>query len=169
VTKAAEAPSGLRTFAVVSAALAAAVAAVLAAAPQQASEAGSTESMKGRVVLITGSTDGLGREVAFRTGARGAGGDEVGREIESRGGSARFYAADLASLAQVRQLAEAVLRDYDRLDVLVNNAGIWINSGDRQVSADGHEMHFAVNYLSGFLLTRLLLPRIVESAPSGAS
>ena len=133
--------------------------------------------MKGKVVLITGSTDGLGREVATRVGALGAHvivhgrnrerGQAVVQEITNNGrGSARFYAADLASLAAVRQLADAILRDYDRLDLLVNNAGIWLSSGGRQVSADGHEMHFAVNYLSGFLLTHLLLPRLVESAPS---
>ena len=132
--------------------------------------------MKGQVVLITGSTDGLGREVARRVAAAGAHvivhGRNAGRgaalvdEITKAGkGSARFYAADLASLAQVRQFADAVQRDYKRLDVLVNNAGIWLQ-GPRQVSADGHELHFAVNYLSGVLLTRLLLPVIVQSAPS---
>jgi NAD(P)-dependent dehydrogenase (short-subunit alcohol dehydrogenase family) len=63
-------------------------------------------------------------------------------------------------------LGEAILRDYDRLDVLVNNAGIWLARGDRQVSVDGHELHFAVNYLSGFLLTRMLLPRLLRSTPS---
>jgi NAD(P)-dependent dehydrogenase (short-subunit alcohol dehydrogenase family) len=134
------------------------------------------ESMKGRVVLITGSTDGLGREVARRVAAAGAHvivhgrnaerGNALVQEIAKQGnGSARFYAADLASLAQVRQLADAVRRDYQRLDVLVNNAGIWIQ-GARQTSADGHELHFAVNYLSGFLLTRMLLPLIEASAPS---
>ena len=61
-------------------------------------------------------------------------------------------------------LAQAILRDYDRLDVLVNNAGVLLR--DRQVSKDGHELHFAVNYLSPLLLTRTLLPRIVASAPS---
>ena len=132
--------------------------------------------MKGQVVLITGSTDGLGREVARRVGALGAHvivhgrnaerGSAVVQEIVKGGkGSARFYAADLASLAQVRQLAEAVRRDHKRLDVLVNNAGVWIQ-GARQTSADGHELHFAVNYLSGFLLTRMLLPLIESSAPS---
>ena len=80
-------------------------------------------------------------------------------------GSARFYAADLASLADVRQLAQAILRDTPRIDVLVNNAGVW-NRGERQVSRDGHELHFAVNYLSGYLHTRMLLPRIVDSAPA---
>ena len=132
-------------------------------------------SMQGKVVMITGSTDGLGREVALRVAALGAHvivhgrnqerGRAVVAEIEKDGtGSARFYAADLASLEEVRTLAGAVLRDYDRIDVLVNNAGVLLR--DRQVSRDGHELHFAVNYLSGFLLTRTLLPAIVAGAPS---
>jgi NAD(P)-dependent dehydrogenase (short-subunit alcohol dehydrogenase family) len=132
--------------------------------------------MDGEIVLVTGSTDGLGREVALRLAARGAHvivhgrneerGAQVVAEIAADGrGSARFYAADLASFDQVRALAERVLADYDRLDVLVNNAGIWLE-GPRQESADGHELHFQVNYLSGFLLTRLLLPRLTESAPA---
>ena len=131
--------------------------------------------MKGKTVLVTGSTDGLGREVARRVAALGAHvivhgrnqerGKAVVDEIAKDGkGSARFYAADFASLDEVRKLAQAVARDYERIDVLVNNAGIWIR--DRQVSKDGHELHFAVNYLSGFLLTRMLLPKIVAGAPS---
>ena len=131
--------------------------------------------MKGKVVMVTGSTDGLGREVARRVAALGAHvivhgrnqerGKEVVSEIAKDGkGTARFYAADFASLAEVRTLAQAINRDYNRIDVLVNNAGIWIK--DRQVSKDGHELHFAVNYLAGFLLTRALLPKIVASAPS---
>ena len=131
--------------------------------------------LKGKVVLVTGSTDGLGREVALRSAALGAAvivhgrnqerGKAVVGEITKGGkGSARFYAADLSSLAEVRTLAQAINRDYDRIDVLVNNAGIWLR--DRQVSKDGHEMHFAVNYLAGFLLTRSLLPKIIASAPS---
>ena len=134
-------------------------------------------SMKGRVVLITGSTDGLGREVARRVAALGAHvivhgrnrdrGTALVSEIERSGkGSARFYAADFSSLAEVRKFADAIGRDYPSLHVLVNNAGIWLSDGKRQVSADGHELHFAVNYLSGFLLTRLLLPTIRASAPS---
>ena len=138
--------------------------------------AGSAPSEGQRVVLVTGSTGGLGREVALRLAA---GGDHVivhGRDLE-RGsalvaeiveqgrGSARFYAADLGSFEEVRALAQAILRDYTRLDVLVNNAGIWLE-GPRQLSADGHELHFQVNYLSGFLLTRALLPLLRESAPA---
>jgi NAD(P)-dependent dehydrogenase (short-subunit alcohol dehydrogenase family) len=136
---------------------------------------GSSDSRTGddrRVILITGSTDGLGREVARRLAATGAHvivhgrnrerGLEVVAGIEAEGlGSAAFYAADLASLDEVRALADAVSRDYDRVDVLVNNAGIWLaRSRERQLNAAGHELHFAVNYLAGVLLTRLLLPLI---------
>ncbi|MFP3947198.1 MAG: SDR family NAD(P)-dependent oxidoreductase [Gemmatimonadota bacterium] len=130
-----------------------------------------------RVILVTGSTSGLGREVALRLGAEGEHvivhgrdderGREVMEEIDQGPGSARFYRADLASFAEVRELARAILRDYDRLDVLVNNAGIGSSSPEgRHVSQDGHELRFQVNYLSGFLLTRMLLPLIRESAPA---
>jgi len=136
-----------------------------------------TDGIDERIVLITGSTDGLGREVALRVAASGAHvivhgrnrerGEAVVAEIERAGiGSARFYAADLASMDQVRRFGEEILRDYERLDILINNAGIWLNTPDRQVSPDGHEMHMAVNYLSGFLLTRMLLPRLEASAPA---
>jgi NAD(P)-dependent dehydrogenase (short-subunit alcohol dehydrogenase family) len=132
-------------------------------------------ALNGKVVLVTGSTDGLGREVARRAAAQGAQvivhgrnkerGAAVVEEITREGkGTARFYAADFGSLAQVRTFAETVRRDYSRLDVLVNNAGIWLR--ERQVSADGHELQFAVNYLAGFLLTRSLLPLLEQSAPS---
>ena len=84
------------------------------------------------------------------------------------GGEATFYQADLSSLPDVRRLAEAVLADHKRLDVFISNAGIGSqNSGpERQTSADGYELRFAVNYLSGFLLARLLLPLLKASAPS---
>jgi NAD(P)-dependent dehydrogenase (short-subunit alcohol dehydrogenase family) len=90
-------------------------------------------------------------------------------DIRERGNdSAVFYPADLSSLAQVRDLAAAVRRDHARLDVLINNAGIGSRSGgaERRTSADGHELRLAVNYLAGVLLTRLLLPPIVASAPA---
>ena len=147
------------------------------AAPATSAAGSMTSPPRARVVLVTGSTDGLGREVArwladsgmhvIVHGRSQERGEALVREIAQRGkGSARFYRADLASLAEVRELAGAVQRDYQRLDVLVNNAGIWRTSGPRQLSADGHELHFAVNYLSGYALTHALLPLLRQSAPS---
>ncbi len=138
--------------------------------------AGREPSEGQRVVLITGSTGGLGREVARRLGGRGdhviVHGRDVDRGVslvkeidEEEGGSARFYKADFGSLEEVRRLGEAIHRDYRRLDVLVNNAGIW-RTGARRTSAEGHELHFQVNYLAGFLLTRELLPLLKQSAPA---
>jgi NAD(P)-dependent dehydrogenase (short-subunit alcohol dehydrogenase family) len=129
-----------------------------------------------QVVLVTGSTSGLGREVALRMGLQGAHvivhgrnrdrGMEVLAQINQGPGSARFYAADFASFEQVRGLAEAILADYDRLDVLVNNAGFGSAPDERWVSEDGHEFRFQVNYLAPYLLTDLLLPLVRASAPS---
>jgi NAD(P)-dependent dehydrogenase (short-subunit alcohol dehydrogenase family) len=129
---------------------------------------------KPMVALVTGSTSGLGREIALRLAARGTHvivhgrdserGEAVVKEIEKQGGKARFYRADFARLADVRELAKAIQHDYDRLDLLVNNAGI--AGAPRQLSADGYEMHFQVNYLSHFLLTDLLLPLLKKSAPA---
>ena len=130
-----------------------------------------------KVILVTGSTDGLGREIARRLATSGAHviihgrnkarGDSLVQEIKESGrGSARFYAADFASLSAVRELATAIDRDYPRLDALVNNAGIWLNRGPRQVSNDGYELHFAVNYLAGYALTHALLPKLRASTPS---
>lgn len=135
--------------------------------------------MNGKTVLITGSTDGVGRYVASRLAAEGAkvlihGRDSARAktlidEIVKAGHAApAFYQADLSSMAGTRQLAEAVRRDHERLDVFVSNAGIGSqNDGpQRQESADGHELRFAVNYLSGFLLAYLLLPLLKAAAPS---
>lgn len=130
------------------------------------------------VALVTGSTDGLGRELALRLGLAGyhvivhGRNEERGRavvdQIRSRDGSASLILADLASLAEVRELAATVLGDYRRLDLLVNNAGIGRgpDGAQREESRDGHELRFAVNYLSHFYLTRALLPLLRESAPS---
>jgi NAD(P)-dependent dehydrogenase (short-subunit alcohol dehydrogenase family) len=135
--------------------------------------------MEGKTVLITGSTDGVGRYVATRLAAAGATvlihGREASRakslieEIKRAGGlEPSFYQADLSSLAETRRLANAVLADHRRLDVFISNAGIGSqNEGPaRQTSKDGHELRFAVNYLAGFLLARLLLPLLKASAPS---
>lgn len=132
--------------------------------------------LKDKTILITGSTDGVGRVIAQRLGAGGARvlvhGRDAARgkatvaEIEAAGGKAEFLAADLASLAEVRRLAEAVLARTNRLDILINNAGIGTAGAKRQLSADGFELRFAVNYLAGFLLTSELLPLLKASAPA---
>jgi NAD(P)-dependent dehydrogenase (short-subunit alcohol dehydrogenase family) len=136
------------------------------------------QSLAGRTAMITGSTDGLGREVARRIGAMGATvivhgrnserGAEVVDEINSAGpGQAVFYRADLASLGEVRDLSARVLAAHARLDLLINNAGLGGSAApERRLSTDGHELVFAVNYLSHFLLTHELLPLIRRSAPA---
>ncbi len=126
--------------------------------------------------MVTGATDGLGKRVVQELAANGATVLLHGRsperlqstleELRKETGSekATSYLADLSSLAAVRDLAERILSEHDRLDVLVNNAGIIAR--ERKVSEDGYELTFAINYLSHFLLTRLLLPLLKDSAPA---
>ena len=133
------------------------------------------------VILVTGSTDGLGKSTARDLAAAGATvllhgrdperGDAAVREIREETDNDRlhYYVADFSSLEEVRRLADEVTADHDRLDVLVNNAGI--GAGRRgetrgDSSRDGYELRFAVNYLAPFLLTRLLLPLVRRSAPA---
>lgn len=136
-------------------------------------------NMAGKTVLITGSTDGVGRYLAARLAADGAQvllhGRDASRakaladEIVRAGHPApTFYQADLASLAGVRGLADAVAADHGRLDVFVSNAGIGSRTSgpERRTSADGFELRFAVNYLAGFLLAHRLLPLLKAAAPS---
>jgi NAD(P)-dependent dehydrogenase (short-subunit alcohol dehydrogenase family) len=133
-------------------------------------------ALQGKTVLVTGSTDGLGKEVARQLGALGAfvivhgrnpeRGEEVVRTIRSAGaGDAAFHRADFGSLEGVNAFAEEILETYDRLDVLINNAAA-VSGAERQTSADGHELAFAVNYLAHFLLTYRLLPLLEASAPA---
>jgi len=123
-------------------------------------------------VLVTGATDGLGRALAKRLAGEGATviaharsearGREALADLLDGSGDVRLVVGDLASLKAVRALADQV---PDRLDVLVNNAGIGF-AGARQESEDGYELRFAVNYLAGFLLASLLRERLVASAPA---
>jgi NAD(P)-dependent dehydrogenase (short-subunit alcohol dehydrogenase family) len=127
-------------------------------------------------ILVTGATDGLGKRVASALAGQGATLLLHGRnrerlqatmeEVSEQTGSEklRYYLADFSSLDAVRKLAERILSDEDRLEVLINNAGIIVQ--ERKESEDGYERTFAVNYLSHFLLTRLLLPLLEHSAPS---
>jgi NAD(P)-dependent dehydrogenase (short-subunit alcohol dehydrogenase family) len=135
-------------------------------------------NLSNKVALVTGSTDGVGRFVACKLAEAGAEvfvhgrhadrGREVVDDIKARGGRARFVAADLSDLAEVRALAQSIARETRRLDLLINNAGIGSGGphAKRQLNAAGHELRFAVNYLSGFVLTALLLLLLKESAPA---
>jgi NAD(P)-dependent dehydrogenase (short-subunit alcohol dehydrogenase family) len=122
-------------------------------------------------ILITGATSGLGRHLAEQLAQAGetvlVHGRDRGRVAQVAGAS-HGYVADLASLDEVRSLAERVRTENDRLDVLVNNAAVGFGAPDagRQASRDGHELRFAVNYLAPVLLTRLLLPLLRQSKPA---
>jgi retinol dehydrogenase 14 len=132
--------------------------------------------MGGKVVLITGGTSGIGRAAATALAAMGAEVVVTGRnrergqaaveEIRHRSGNERvsLMLADLSVQAEVRRLAEDFRERHDRLDVLVNNAGL-IQSR-RAETPDGLEMTLAVNHLAVFLLTNLLLDLLKNSAPS---
>jgi NAD(P)-dependent dehydrogenase (short-subunit alcohol dehydrogenase family) len=145
---------------------------------QSANAAQSSIDMTGKTALVTGSTSGLGEVVARRLGASGAtvivhGLDEqrgalIAAEINRKGpGRALFYRGDLGSLAEVRQLAARVRAAHPRLNLLINNAGIYgAPDQPRRLSTDGYEQIFAINYLAHFLLTRELLPLLEAGAPA---
>jgi len=131
-------------------------------------------SMSGRTVLVTGGSGGIGRATALglaRIGAHvaitGRSLDRVegaAREIRAAGGSVDVFVANLSIQSEVRRLAGEVLDRLSRIDVLVNNAGTYWNT--RHVTADGLERTFAVNHLAPFLLTHLLLERLVQGEPA---
>ena len=132
--------------------------------------------LAGMTAVFTGGTDGMGRIAAMQLVEMKASVYLLGRDPEKTArtvealnrlaGEERAFAVacDLASLASVRACAATLLEACPRIDLLVNCAGI--NTRRRQVTEDGHEMHWAVNYLGPFLLTALLLGRIRASAPA---
>jgi NAD(P)-dependent dehydrogenase (short-subunit alcohol dehydrogenase family) len=134
------------------------------------------ESLAQRLAVVTGASSGIGLYTAIglaRTGMRVvmAGRDRdrteaARRLVTQRSGSDRvdIALADFSRLGDVRRLANEILAGHDRLDVLVNNAGLF--SPHYRLSADGCELTFAVNHLAPFLLTNLLLERLKASAPA---
>jgi NAD(P)-dependent dehydrogenase (short-subunit alcohol dehydrogenase family) len=135
---------------------------------------------EGTTVLVTGSTDGLGKAVAIELARQGATvlvharhrdrAEQALSEIRAESGSDRLreYVADFVSLSQVHAFAELVAGEQEKLDMLVNNAGIgtYGPGDDRVLSTDGYERRFAVNYLAPFLLSQMLEPLLVRSAPA---
>jgi NAD(P)-dependent dehydrogenase (short-subunit alcohol dehydrogenase family) len=130
--------------------------------------------MDGKVILLTGATSGIGRQAALALAPSGARLVVVGRdraktdalvaELRAVNPHVEGLVADLSSQAEVRRLAADFLARFDRLDVLVNNAGAIYTT--REETVDGIERTFALNHLAYFLLTTLLLDRLKQSAPS---
>jgi NAD(P)-dependent dehydrogenase (short-subunit alcohol dehydrogenase family) len=137
-----------------------------------ADERGRTQ-MEAKTVVITGGNAGIGKETAVGLAEQGAHvvvtsrdperGAAARADIRERSGSDKVevMALDLASIASIRAFADAALANLDRIDVLINNAGLVV--GDRRVTEDGFEMTFGVNHLGHFLLTDLLLDRLRQT------
>jgi retinol dehydrogenase 14 len=129
--------------------------------------------MKDRLILLTGSTDGIGKQTATELALMGAQIIVHGRnkervnssiqEIKSVSGNKNIsgFTSDFSSLKHLRESLNELKPKLEKLDVLINNAGVYMNN--RQLSEDGYEMTFAVNHLAHFLLTKELLPLISKS------
>jgi len=135
-----------------------------------------TDSMPGRVCLITGATSGIGKATAHALAALGASVGLIGRDPQKGEATVQrirqdtgneeieLLSADLTSQTSIRELADHILTKHDQLHLLVNCAGAFFR--DRRVTIDGLEMTFALNHLAYFLLTTLLLDLLQESAPA---
>ncbi len=133
-------------------------------------------SMRGKVVIVTGATSGIGKATALVLAKMDANLILVGHneerlqasceEITKRtsNGTVRPMLCDLSSMEEVRRLAREFKEQYNKLDVLVNNAGLIL--GERKLTVDGYEYTFALDHLSPFLLTNLLLDELKAAAPS---
>ncbi len=132
--------------------------------------------MQGKTVIVTGANSGIGKETALELARKGARvvmicrnpdksrpvQEEIIRETGNR--QVDLLLADLSLQSEVRRVAQEFLGKYDRLDVLVNNAGLVQKR--RQITSDGIEVQFATNHLAPFLLTNLLLDLLKKSAPA---
>ncbi|MCQ1946848.1 MULTISPECIES: SDR family NAD(P)-dependent oxidoreductase [unclassified Arthrobacter] len=123
--------------------------------------------MSPKTIVITGASDGIGAAAARQLARNGHHVVVVGRSPEKTAAVAKdtggeYFLADFADLGSVRTLASELLQRYPHIDVLANNAGA-VFGNVRQVTEDGHEMTFQVNYLAPFLLTQLLTDRLIES------
>jgi retinol dehydrogenase-13 len=142
---------------------------------RRASQKTTTVAMAGKLCVVSGSTSGVGLAAARRLARAGAKivmlcrnpnkAEAVQRELLARTAApVEVVVADFSDLASVRAAAEVLLRDYPRIDVLINSAGLF--STTRTITGGGFETVFCVNHLAPFLLTHLLLERLKESAPA---
>ncbi|KAF8367472.1 hypothetical protein PRIPAC_85301, partial [Pristionchus pacificus] len=139
--------------------------------------------LKGMTIAITGTTNGIGTETARHLALAGAHviclnrnkelteqeiekvrEEKLAKNVQSPPLKMSFVKCDLASIASVRQAAEQIIRDYEKLDVLILNAGIYLPA--HMATADGLESTFGVNHVGHFHLTTLLLPLLEKSTPS---
>ena len=136
-----------------------------------------TPDLAGKVVVVTGGNSGIGKQAALELAAMGANVVIAARNPSKAGAAVKEIQAathagdrvqtipiDLASFASVRAFADSFAASHDRLDVLLNNAGLVLSK--REVTEDGHEMQFQVNHLSHFLLTHLLRDALAKSEPA---
>jgi NAD(P)-dependent dehydrogenase (short-subunit alcohol dehydrogenase family) len=132
--------------------------------------------MKGKYCFITGATSGIGKETALSLAHLGATviftsrdrekGEEVKKEIidKTKNNNVDYLICDLSSFSSIRECAEEFKKNHEKLDILINNAGV--GETELKFSKDNIEMDMAVNYFAPFLLTRLILPALKKSAPS---
>jgi len=128
------------------------------------------ETLSGKTVLITGSTDGLGLLISEHLAIQDATvlmhgrNNEKGKLLvdglydQTKNEKLTYYNGDFASLMEVKSLSEKILNEQQHIDILINNVGIGSGKNEREISRDGIELRFAVNYLSHVLLTEKLLP-----------
>lgn len=129
--------------------------------------------IKDKTVLITGSTDGIGKQTAIDLaemdarvivhGRNESKAKQAAESVKQRSGVAniKYVVADLSSLVQIRKMSENIHQRFDKIDVLINNAGVY--KTERELNEKGFELTFAINHLSYFLLTGLLLDLIKKS------
>lgn len=134
-----------------------------------------TRTLKDKVALVTGANSGIGLVTAKELASRGARVILACRSKEKASAAIRsiqnevqdanltFVQLDLANLKQIREASDHILKNEKRIDILINNAGLF---GSRGTTQDGFEMHFGTNHLGPYLFTRLLIPLLKESSPA---